>query len=278
MSKLPTSTGWLWIKQGFALFRKQPGGLSTLFIGYMLATILLSMVPVAGQFMPVVLVPVFSIAFMQACADIDQNKRVLPKLLLAGFRQPAFKVLFALGTLYLAAFALAIAVSALADDGVLFKLLAGQLETDSAQAREANLGGAFLLALAVYLPVAMAFCFAAPLIYWQRMSLGKAVFFSFFAVLRALRAFAAFALGWFTICMTVALTVALLCGGSDTARLVMLPLSIIMTVVINCSFYASYRQIFGVPQDEAPAAPPPVSGPPVAEPPESDPPESGPSA
>ena len=258
MNKLPASTGWLWIKQGFALFRKQPGGLSTLFLGYMFVMIGVSIVPVVGQFVPVILVPVFSIAFMQACADIEQNKRITPVLLFSGFRKPAFTPLFALGMLYLAAAAAAVAVSALADDGMLLKILEGQIEPDSTAAHDTNISGAFLLALMVYVPAAMAFCFAAPLIYWQRMSLGKAIFFSFFAVLRALLAFVVFALGWFGICMSVALIVVLIGGNSELTRMLMVPVSVVLTVVINCSFYASYRQIFGVPpqpETDTPAAP-----------------------
>ena len=33
MNRLPASTGWLWLKQGFSLFRKQPGVVSTR-VGY----------------------------------------------------------------------------------------------------------------------------------------------------------------------------------------------------------------------------------------------------
>jgi len=40
-------------------------------------------------------------AFMRACADIEQAKPVFPKLLLTGFRKPAFPFLFSLGLLYL---------------------------------------------------------------------------------------------------------------------------------------------------------------------------------
>jgi len=258
MNKLPASTGWLWIKQGFALFRKQPGGLSTLFLGYMFVMIFLSLLPVLGQFVPLMLVPVFSIAFMRACVDIEQNKRITPLLLLSGFRKPAFTPLFALGTLYLAAAAAAVAVSTLADDGMLAKFLMGRIEPDAQALKDANLSGAILLALAVYVPAAMAFCFAAPLIYWQQMGLGKAIFFSFFAVLRALRAFITFALGWFGIVMGVSVMVVLILGTSELATTLMVPVSVVLTVVLNCSLYASYRQIFGVPPQpdtETPAAP-----------------------
>lgn len=248
MNKLPASTGWLWIKQGFALFRKQPGGLSTLFLGYMFVMIFLSLLPVIGQLVPLMLVPVFSIAFMRACVDIEQNKRITPMLLISGFRKPAFTPLFALGTLYLAAAAAAVTVSTLADDGILAKFLMGRIELDAQVMKDANLSGAFMLALAVYVPAAMAFCFAAPLIYWQQMALGKALFFSFFAVVRALPAFITFALGWFGIVMSVSVIVVLIFGASELATSLMVPVSVVLTVVIYCSLYASYRQIFGAPQ------------------------------
>ena len=31
----------------------------------------------------------------------------------------------------------------------------------------------------------------------------------------------------------------------------MMPLSMILTIIMHCSFYAAYRQIFGVPVDES---------------------------
>lgn len=251
MSSLPANTGWQWIRQGVQLFRQQPGGLSMLFMGYMFFMLAVSIVPVLGQVLPVILVPVFSVAFMQACADIEHGKRIAPTRLFTGFRKPAFPALFALGLLYLTVAALALAASALGDGGVFFQLLTGQIEPTSAVAKEANLGGAVLLAVAVYIPGAMAFCFAAPLIYWQQMSVGKAIFFSFFAVLRALKAFIVFMLGWFSISVLLSQIVILIVGRSSAAMLVMLPLSVILTVLLHCSFYASYRQIFGSPNAEA---------------------------
>src|SRR5438876_9355872 len=103
MEKLPANTGWTWVKEGFALFRKQPAELSTLFISYIFLMLALGIIPVVGQILPLVLVPVFSMAFMQACVQIEQGKRIYPSLLLTGFRSPAFPNLLKLGGLYLLA-------------------------------------------------------------------------------------------------------------------------------------------------------------------------------
>jgi hypothetical protein len=258
MNKLPAIAGWEWIKQGFGLFRQQPGGLSTLFLGYMFILLFCSLIPLLNQVLPVILVPIFSIAFMRACAFIDQKKRIHPSLLVAGFQKPAFPQLFALGMLYLAMAALAIGVSMLADGGMLFQLLSGQVEANSPDVRNANIGSAILLAAVVYLPGAMGFAFAAPLIYWQRMALGKAVFFSFFAVLRSLKAFAIFAMSWFGITVLATQFLLLIFGRSQFVMMLLMPVSVILTVVLHCSFYAAYRQIFGQPEvDAAPAEPQP---------------------
>ena len=91
MEKLPAKTGWLWVKDGFALFRKQAAEVSTLFLSYMFLMLALGIVPVIGQLLPLILVPVFAMSFMQACANIEQGKRVYPNLLLVGFRSPALK-------------------------------------------------------------------------------------------------------------------------------------------------------------------------------------------
>ena len=66
MEKLPANAGWLWVKQGFALFRKQPAEMATLFLAYMFLMLIIGIVPLFGQILPMVLVPVFSMAFMQA--------------------------------------------------------------------------------------------------------------------------------------------------------------------------------------------------------------------
>jgi hypothetical protein len=68
MEKQPAKVGWLWIKEGFAIFRRQPAELSTLFFGYMFLMLLMGIVPLIGQMLPMLLIPLFSVTFMQACA------------------------------------------------------------------------------------------------------------------------------------------------------------------------------------------------------------------
>jgi hypothetical protein len=251
MDKLPAATGWQWIKQGFALFRRQPAELCTLFLSYMFLMMVITIIPLLGQVLPLILVPVFSMAFMQACVQVEKGQRVYPNLLLTGFRSPAFATLLKLGVLYVLAAVVAIGASALVDGGVLWQVMSGSARVDAKAMQNSNITLAMLVAALLYTPAAMAFWYAAPLAAWQGMGVGKAIFYSFFAVRRAGRAFLLYGLGWALIGVLLPLLLSTLLGqltGSPVLMMmVLLPLSIVLTVAMYCSFYPTYTTVFGKP-------------------------------
>src|SRR5690242_5584698 len=113
MNQLPANTGWLWIKQGFQYFKKQPMEFSSLFLGYLFFMLVLGLIPYVGQVLAFVLLPLFTLAFMQACREIDQGTRFHPRLLFFGFRSPQVTKLLQLGSLYLIAAVIALGASSL---------------------------------------------------------------------------------------------------------------------------------------------------------------------
>ncbi len=249
MERLPASAGVQWIRDGFALFRKQPSELSMLFLLYMLLMFSLSLIPLVGQLLPLLLVPAFSMAFMQACADIEAGRKVRPNLLLTAFRSPALGTLLRLGALYLLAAIAAVAASALIDGGTFWKLMSGQLKPDDESVPASGLPLAILFSALVYLPFAMGFWHAAPLATWQKMGLFKAIFYSFFAVRRSGKAFLAYALGWIVVGIAlpaiVSAVLGLLLGKTLVTVMLLMPLSVILTLVMYCSFYPTYIAVFG---------------------------------
>ena len=103
----------------------------------------------------------------------------------------------------------------------------------------------------------MAFWYAAPLIAWKDMSLSKAVFYSFFTVKNAGRAFILYAFAWFGLGIllpTIASTILALVAGKTLAMFVLMPLTIVLTVVMYCSFYPTYTEFFGRPYRTSEAA------------------------
>jgi hypothetical protein len=247
MSQLTASTGWAWLKQGAGMFRKQPAGLTTLLFADILISVLVGVIPFIGPMVAIVLVPCFSLAFMQACLLIDQNQRVTPDILLTGFRQPAVKTLLKVGLVYLAVFfVLAMVLRFAVDPDILKQAESG---ANPADIQRVN-GGDMLGLLAVFLLQAIAvltLSFTAPLTYWQKMETGKAVFYSFFAVLRAGRAFCVLLISWFAILFGLCIVIAMLLGQSGAARIVIMWLFFLFFLLLQCALYAAYRQIFGTP-------------------------------
>ena len=244
-------TGWLWLKEGFAVFRKQPFELSTLFISYMLLMIAIGLVPLLGQILPLLLLPVFSLAFLRASAQVRTGERIRPRLLFEGFRSPAVKRLLLLGLLQLLAVTLALGASALIDGGLFWKILSGQVALDPKVVAGSNLGLAMLFSAALYVAPSMAFWYAAPLIAWHQMGVGKAVFYSFFAVLRESRAYLVYGLAWIGVAIVLptflSLILALLFNSPSVIIMVMMPVSMLLTVVWYASFYVTYTDVFDLP-------------------------------
>jgi hypothetical protein len=259
MEKVPAKAGWLWVKEGFALFRKQPMELSTLFLSYTFLVLALGIIPVLGQVLPLLLTPVFSMAFMQACVQVEQGQRVFPGTLLTGFRSPAFRSLLLLGVFYLLAALIAIAASGLVDGGLFWSIISGQTALDADKIRDSNVSLAMLFSAAVYTPAAMAFWYAAPLIMWNGMGVGKAVFYSFFSVKKAGKAFIVYGLAWFIIGAMIpaflASLVTLIAGTAAAGTMVLIPLWLVMSVVLYCSFYPTYTYLFGKRETAPPPAP-----------------------
>ena len=129
---------------------------------------------------------------------------------------------------------------------------------DAESLRDSN--GALIFAAFLFTPAMMAFWFAAPLIAWQNMRVGKALFYSFFAVHRAGRAFLVYGLAWALIGVLLpvflSVFIATLFGNALIVVALLLPLSLIMTVIMYCSFYPTYTSIFGRPEAADTGTPP----------------------
>jgi hypothetical protein len=249
MNKLPAGTGWAWLKQGAALFRKQPAGLTTLLFANILISIALSALPVLGPLLAVILIPSLSMAFMQACLMIDNGERVTPRVMLTGFRKPAVVALCKLGVVYLAvSVVLALLASVMVNDTFWLQLAGKQVDPKKMAVDASDmLGmlGLFLIDMAALISLA----FAAPLMYWEKMGPGKATFYSFFAVVRSARVFGVMLLAWFSMFFPVCCVVALVVSKTDLAYVIMLWLIFLFVLLLQCAIYAGYRQIFGKPAD-----------------------------
>lgn len=258
MNKIAASAGWSWVKQGFALFRKQPGGMSTLFLAYMIVTALLNLIPLLGQVAQGVLLPVFSIGFMRAAQQIQLERPVVPALLGTGFQKPLLGRLCVLGALHIVAAIVAAGVLLLiADTETLTQMATGRTQPDPELLRGSGLFPGMLMALLIYLPAITVICFAVPLVFWSAMGPGKALFYAFFAAKRAFTAFVVFGFSLFAIALISSQVVLLLLGFGPFALALLRVMFVLLFGVAHCALYAAYCDIFGTPaaDDKTPLPP-----------------------
>jgi hypothetical protein len=247
MNNMPAITGWNWLKEGTALFRKQPAALTTLLFANILINLLIGVVPLLGPLLAMVLIPSFSLAFMKACLMIENGERVTPAVVMTGFKKPVLAELCKIGLVYLGVSVLLTVLARLVVD---FELIQQVLQPADPKNVPPVAPWEFvkMFALsALNASVLIALSFAPPLVYWQKMAPGKAIFYSFFAVLKSARVFLVLLTSWLGILLLGLFAIVIITGTSMFGRVLMMWLAFLFVLLLQCAMYAGYRQIFGKP-------------------------------
>ncbi len=250
MKGLPASTGIQWLKQGFALFRQQPGILMMLIFSNLMIAMLLSVLPVLGQVIMYCAVPSFTVAIQQACRQIDEGQRVHPKVLLTGFRKDAVGPLFKLGLVYLAILLLAAFLAFLFVDPASLKAAQAAMQANKPPVLDSRSALAILIVMLVLGLSMLTLSFAPGLTYWKRMPTFKAIFYSVFAVFGSKGPFAIMLLAWMGLFMLAQMIIQLILGASAIGQVVLMWFSFIAILIFHCAIYVAYKQILGAPEDD----------------------------
>lgn len=244
-------SGARWFAQGWRLFRVSPLMWVVLVFSYLAFMRIVSIVPFVGVAAAFVLIPAFSVGFMEASRSSEGGRAPGYGQLFSGF-QTHLGTQLQLGAIYLGCLVALMLATRLADHGALARwMLAGQRPSDQVLQSDA-FSVALLIAGVLYVPVMMAFWFAPVLAAWHGLGAGKALFFSFFAVLinwRAFLVYGAVALLVSVMIPNLVLSVLSLVVGHSVvlSRLLLLMLMVVLLTLIAsfyASFYASYRDVF----------------------------------
>jgi hypothetical protein len=249
LNVVPAKTGSLWVRQGIRAFWKQPLALTGLFFMFMASMSVVSIVPVLGGFLALMLLPAASLGLMAATREVDLGKFPMPVTLIAGFRNgPEGKRNMAvLGVIYAVAFIGVMGLSALVDGGDFAKLylVGGSLDMDILMKPEFQ--NAMWLSLMLYLPLSLVFWHAPALTHWHAVPVSKGLFFSTVACLSNWRAFLVFGLMWALIFLGTTLTITLISsfvGDNDFAAMALLPAMLMLAAMFFCSTYYSFKDCF----------------------------------
>lgn len=209
---------------------------------------LLNVVPGLGALVLSLLMPGLSMGLMQAARHLERGQPVGLQTLYGSFSENT-KTLLALGGLYLLCSLGVLGVSSLFDGGGLMRYL---LSGNRAGIDDESMTLAPLVVMTLMTPVLMAWWFAPALAAWHHQPLGKSLFFSFVACWMNWRPFVVYGLALLVLVVVVpALLLAVLALLMPAMvdllmALVMAPMVLVVVPIVMASFYACYRDIFGI--------------------------------
>lgn len=259
---LPAGHGWLWLKDAYALFRSRPGTwLGAIAIIYLI-NFAVGLVPLVGSLVGFVLGPVFGGGVMAGARSLDRHGNVRAGMVFDGFSGPGMQlalvgVLYLLGIVLvmLAAGLIAVAAGVVTPAG-LQSLSGGDPEAAAMAMAPTALSLLFLVALALLVPLLMAYWFAPALVMLEDLTALEAMQTSFRGCWMNIVPFLIYGLSLLGIVMVFSVGVGLLAmlGGTLLGPaagvlgfvlvVVMVPVLLGFAVVTMLSQYTGYRDIF----------------------------------
>lgn len=221
--------GWTWIAEGFGLFKKAPGIWIAAVVILLVIAIVLAFIPLLGAVATFLLMPVFVGGLMLGCRSLQGGGELELAHLFAGFKEQTGNLLV-IGALAIAGWVIVmLPVVAIVGTGSVVAVMRG----DAAGA--AALGGSFLLAwlvaLAISIPLYMALWFAPALVALRGIAPVAAVKESFMGCLQNIVPFLVYGIVLFVLGILAAIPFGL-------GWLVLGPVTI-------ASVYVAYRDIYG---------------------------------
>ena len=239
--KVTAMHGWMWIKNGFWLFRKNPLLWIVLTAIGILGMLGIAMVPVVGDPLATLLFPALLAGFMFGCHALARGEELELAHLFAGFQQHA-QQLVTLGGINLVGQLLILGVMMLTGGATLVDILMSGKPPDDQEIlvqAVAGAGFALLLGMTLFALLMMAMQFAPMLVIFNKMPPVPALKTSLRAFLRNVVPLTVYA--FLLLPFAVLATLPMMLGW-----LVLLP-------IVITSMYAIYRDLFPVQEEPAPA-------------------------
>jgi len=221
--------GWTWIADGFGLFKKAPGMWIALVIVLIVILLVLAFIPLLGAVATFLLMPLFLGGLMLGCRALQGGGELEVGHLFAGFKEHTGN-LVVLGALAIGGWIIVmLPVIAIVGAGTIFGMMRGDA------AGVAAMGGSFMLAwlvaMALSIPIYMALWFAPALVVLRGLAPVAAVKESFFGCLKNIVPFLIYGIVMLVLGIVAAIPLGL-------GWLVLGPVAI-------ASIYVAYRDIYG---------------------------------
>jgi hypothetical protein len=223
-----------------------------LFFLFMAWVSVLSMIPVIGAAVALLMLPAATLGLMVATEQAASGKFPMPTVLMVAFRagQQRLKAMLLLGLLYAASFLGVMLISAMIDGGGFAKVYLANAPITPEVVNADDFQTAMWVATFLYIPLSMMFWHAPALVHWHGVPPLKSMFFSVVACWRNLGAFAVYLVAWMVVFLlgaTVILMVSSALGGNDLTGAVLMPGALLMAAMFFTSVYFSVKDCFDLP-------------------------------
>ena len=245
---LPALSGWMWVRDGWSLFKSQPLAFFSWAMFVSLLLMIATITPPIGPIFFIVLMPTATLLSLSAGRHATEGRRILLGTWIEPLRQPlVFRRLLGMGGLYVVfCLLLGLAVFMPFSGEVTDALRNVEKTNDLLPLMEAVRTPMVIFAI-LYVVMAAIFWFAPALVGWHGIRITQALFFSWIACWRNKWAFLVYGLCWLAVFLGIDTLVSLLVLiglSTSTAATIQVPLNVVATSVLYCSFYTSYLAVF----------------------------------
>lgn len=252
---VPARTGLIWVRLGIQTFWRQPLAMSGLFFMFMAMLSVVTVVPLIGVVLALVLLPAATLGLMVGTEQASQGKFPMPSVLISGFRTGAqrMRAMLVLGALYATGFLGLMGLSALIDGGQFASLylIGGKITEEVVM--QGSFQAAMWVAMALHTLLSLLFWHAPALVHWHGVPPVKSLFFSAMASYKNFGAFAVFGATWAGLLMLAAIVVSLiasLLASPALAVMLLLPVALVIMAMFFSSIYFTFRDSFTATDDE----------------------------
>jgi len=245
---LPALAGWMWVRDGWSLFRTQPLAFFSWAMFVSLMLMVATITPPIGPVFFIVLMPTATLLSLSAARHATNGQKILLGTWIEPLKQPlVFRRLLGMGGLYLAiCLALGLAVFMPFSAEVAESLKSVEQTNDLMPLMEAVRTPMIIFAI-LYVLMAAIFWYAPALVGWHGIRITQALFFSGIACWRNKWAFLVYGLCWLGVFLAIdsLISILMLIGlPMTTAATIQVPINVVATAILYCSFYTSYVSVF----------------------------------
>ncbi|MDP4909388.1 MAG: BPSS1780 family membrane protein [Burkholderiaceae bacterium] len=245
---LPALAGWTWVRDGWSLFRTQPLAFFSWAMFVSLMLMIATITPPIGPLFFIVLMPTATLLSLSAGRHATEGRKILLGTWIEPLKKPlVFRRLLGMGSLYvLFCLLLGLAVFMPFSSEVTEALKDIEKTNDLIPLMEAVRTPMAIFAM-LYVVMAAIFWFAPALVGWHGIRITQALFFSWIACWRNKWAFLVYGLCWLAVFLGIdtLISMLVLIGlAPTTAASIQIPINVVATSVLYCSFYTSYVAVF----------------------------------